>query len=66
MLVTLQESMIKLLQQPSCVPSLIVENSGQQALLNMLQEATLQPQGLSCRAHAIEWANHFREAPATW
>lgn len=66
MLVTLQESIIKRLQQPSCVPLLIVENSGQQALLNVLQQAAQQPQGSSCRAHAIEWATQFTEAPATW
>lgn len=66
MLFTLQEPVIQRLRQPSCGPALIVENPGQQALSNMLQEAALQPEGSSCKAHAIEWANDFREAPVTW
>lgn len=66
MLCTLQAPVIKRLQQPSCMPSLIIENSGQQAFLDLLQEAALQPQSSSCRMQAIEWADHFNEAPASW
>ncbi|KAL3154039.1 hypothetical protein ABBQ32_013587 [Trebouxia sp. C0010 RCD-2024] len=65
-LVKQKAPVIKRLQQPSCMRSLIIENSGQQAFLDMLQEAALQPQGLNCRMQAIEWAHHFNEAPASW
>ena len=66
MLTLLQDTILQRMQQPSYGPSLAIENLGQEALLHILQEATSQLQAPSCGAQAIHWAQHFREAPASW
>lgn len=62
----LQETLIQRVQQPSFGPSLTVENSGQTALVDMLYEAAAQPKASSSMTHAMEWAQHFTETPASW
>ena len=66
MLTLAQDTVLRRMQQPSYGPSLAIENSGQEALLRILQEGRSQPQASSHGVQAINWVQHFREAPANW
>ena len=61
-----QATVVRRLQQPSWGQSVPVENSGQAALLDLLQQADLQPQTAPNSLSSIEWALHYNEMPATW
>jgi hypothetical protein len=61
-----QDTVVNKLQQPCQGPSLPVENVGQAALIEILQRAAMQPNGLQPINHNLEWALQFRDKPACW